>query len=461
MNRTPWQLWDLEAGEPADGADTLEAAAVLERAMAAARPAMPPSRRCCTSTCTRWRCRRIPERALRRRRPAARPRPRRRPPASHAHPHRRAAAATTAMWSRATSARSPPTASTSSARAPLNFYTLYRCHDYHFKIYGAMFLGQPEPALEAADELAATLPEDAAAHRVAADGRLAGGLRADAPARPGPLRHVAGDHRRAAARRPGALLRHHRHAALRQGRRATPRTGDLAAAEREREPVPRGAARACPDTRYLFNNTCRRHPRRRRARCWTARSTTAAATSTRPSRHLRRSVELDDNAALRRAVGLDAADPPRAGRAAARAGPRRARPRRSTGPTWGSTTRSAGPASTPTTSGACTATTSACAVSASQPRPTLVRPAAAARAWPRRRCRSQPRASAAARRCPPRPDGPALSAWPAASVPGGLAAVDVQDLAGDERRPLEVEDRLRDVADLAQPAERLQAARPS
>ena len=43
---------------------------------------------------------------------------------------------------------------------PLNFYTLYRCHNYHFKIYGAMFQGRLEPALEAADELAATLSGD-------------------------------------------------------------------------------------------------------------------------------------------------------------------------------------------------------------------------------------------------------------------------------------------------------------
>ena len=40
-----------------------------------------------------------------------------------------------------------------------NFYSLYRCHNYHFKIYGAVFLGQPGPALEAADELVANLPE--------------------------------------------------------------------------------------------------------------------------------------------------------------------------------------------------------------------------------------------------------------------------------------------------------------
>src|SRR5439155_16546151 len=33
INRTPWQLWNLETGDAADGADTLEAMDVLERAM--------------------------------------------------------------------------------------------------------------------------------------------------------------------------------------------------------------------------------------------------------------------------------------------------------------------------------------------------------------------------------------------------------------------------------------------
>jgi len=40
----------------------------------------------------------------------------------------------------------------------LNFYSLYRCHNYHFKLYGAMFLGQYAPALEAAEEIVSTLP---------------------------------------------------------------------------------------------------------------------------------------------------------------------------------------------------------------------------------------------------------------------------------------------------------------
>jgi tetratricopeptide (TPR) repeat protein len=45
-------------------------------------------------------------------------------------------------------------------RGAMNFYTLYRAHDYHFKIYGAMFAGQSRAALAAADQLAAAIPED-------------------------------------------------------------------------------------------------------------------------------------------------------------------------------------------------------------------------------------------------------------------------------------------------------------
>jgi tetratricopeptide (TPR) repeat protein len=42
----------------------------------------------------------------------------------------------------------------------MNFYTMYRCHDYHFKIYGAMFLGQSEVALSTAARLADSIPDD-------------------------------------------------------------------------------------------------------------------------------------------------------------------------------------------------------------------------------------------------------------------------------------------------------------
>ncbi|HYD04335.1 MAG TPA: tetratricopeptide repeat protein, partial [Reyranella sp.] len=39
-------------------------------------------------------------------------------------------------------------------------YTLYRSHNHHFIIYGAMFLGQFEPAIKAAQELIDTTPEE-------------------------------------------------------------------------------------------------------------------------------------------------------------------------------------------------------------------------------------------------------------------------------------------------------------
>jgi tetratricopeptide (TPR) repeat protein len=46
------------------------------------------------------------------------------------------------------------------ARGRLNFYSLYRVHNHHFRIYGAMFAGRRATALEAADDLAAAIPED-------------------------------------------------------------------------------------------------------------------------------------------------------------------------------------------------------------------------------------------------------------------------------------------------------------
>ncbi|MCA9229458.1 MAG: hypothetical protein KDA57_02305 [Planctomycetales bacterium] len=41
-----------------------------------------------------------------------------------------------------------------------NFYTLYRIHNYHFLVYGAMFDGQSQLALQAARDLVLQVPED-------------------------------------------------------------------------------------------------------------------------------------------------------------------------------------------------------------------------------------------------------------------------------------------------------------
>ncbi len=40
----------------------------------------------------------------------------------------------------------------------MNFYTAYRVHNYHFAIFGAMFLGQYEPAIAAAEEMITEIP---------------------------------------------------------------------------------------------------------------------------------------------------------------------------------------------------------------------------------------------------------------------------------------------------------------
>jgi tetratricopeptide (TPR) repeat protein len=42
----------------------------------------------------------------------------------------------------------------------MNFYTAYRVHNYHFAIYGAMFLGQYKPAMDAAEEMIREIPVD-------------------------------------------------------------------------------------------------------------------------------------------------------------------------------------------------------------------------------------------------------------------------------------------------------------
>jgi tetratricopeptide (TPR) repeat protein len=158
MNRTPWQLWDLPSGKPADGADTLEAIAVLDTAFANLEGAwehpgllhmyihlmeMSPH----------------PERALRHGDALSTLVP----DAGHllhmpthvdvlcgdyqnvvARNHRAILADAKFL----------------NTRGADNFYSVYRCHNYHFKIYGAMFLGQPSVALATANELIATIPED-------------------------------------------------------------------------------------------------------------------------------------------------------------------------------------------------------------------------------------------------------------------------------------------------------------
>ncbi|MYJ29466.1 MAG: tetratricopeptide repeat protein, partial [Acidimicrobiaceae bacterium] len=158
MNRTPWALWDLVTGEPAEGAGTVEAVGVLETAFADLDDAganqhpallhmyihlmeMSPH----------------PERALK----AGDTLVDLIPDAGHLV-HMPTHIDVLCGHYQAVVARNHAAVVADrrylEQAGPANFYTLYRCHNYHFKAYGAMFLGQYGPAAEAAAEMIETLP---------------------------------------------------------------------------------------------------------------------------------------------------------------------------------------------------------------------------------------------------------------------------------------------------------------
>ncbi len=157
MCRTPWLLWDLDSGQPPAGADTLEIQTVLETAME-----RPPARRHPAVLHMYIHLMEMspePEKALR----AADWLRGLVPDAGHlqhmpthidvlcGHYHNVVA------WNSAAIVANRKYLANEGA---LNFYSTYRAHDYHFKLYGAMFLGQYEAALEAANELIETTPAE-------------------------------------------------------------------------------------------------------------------------------------------------------------------------------------------------------------------------------------------------------------------------------------------------------------
>jgi tetratricopeptide (TPR) repeat protein len=251
IGRTPWQLWDVRTGEPAEGADTLEALTVLERAMAASTTPHPGLLHMYLHT---MEMSPHPERALE----AADELRDLVPDAGHLQhmpthidvlcgqyrdvieSNERAIVADRRFLER---------------EGPLNFYTLYRCHDYHFKIYGAMFLGRLEPALEAADEMAATLTEELLRIETPP---MADWVEGFVPMRLHVLIRFGLWQRILAEPFPADRELYCTTTAMQHYARgvAFGVLGDVAAAEDERRRFAEAAA-GVPESRYLFNNTCR------------------------------------------------------------------------------------------------------------------------------------------------------------------------------------------------------------
>ncbi len=159
MNRTPWGLWDIHTGKPCKGADTKEALEVVETKMAAMETGgedphpgllhfhihileMSP----------------FPEKALRsadRLRTLV-------PDAGHLNHMPTHIDVQCGLYINAVVCNDAAIEADSKLvdREGLeNFHALSRAHNFHFKIHGAMLLGQSKAAMAASKGLVATIPE--------------------------------------------------------------------------------------------------------------------------------------------------------------------------------------------------------------------------------------------------------------------------------------------------------------
>ena len=355
MNLTPWALWDQITGEPADGAATAEAKAVLDRALAAPGGPGPPRRAAHVHP---------PDGDVGPARGrAARPADRLSdlvPDAGHLRhmpTHLDVLCGDYRRWCPRNTAAIEADEKFLALRGAMNFYTLYRAHNYHFKIYGAMFLGQSQTALDTADQLAAAIPEELLRVEVPP---MADWLEGFVPMKMHVLIRFgrwARHHRHTAARRPGPVLRHHGDDCT------TPRASRTRPAASSARPAAHqqqfaAAAARVPDSRTLFNNTCQDilqiaaamldgeleyrtgELRRRLRRTCAGRSSSTTGCPT-----------------TSRGAGCSRPGTPTAPCCWSRTGSPKPRP--CTGPTSAWTARCPGPASIRATCGACTATTSA------------------------------------------------------------------------------------------------------
>jgi len=159
MNLTPWALWDLKDGLPAqkNGARTIEIKDLLERAMRLPGGSQHPGLLHLYIHLMEMSS--VPEAAL----PAADHLRGLVPDAGHLNHMPTHIDVLCGDYRRAISSNSEAIRADEKYLAQagaLNFYSLYRSHDYHFRIYAAMFAGQSTVAITTADALEQSLPEE-------------------------------------------------------------------------------------------------------------------------------------------------------------------------------------------------------------------------------------------------------------------------------------------------------------
>ncbi len=157
VNRTPWKLWDLATGAPAAGASTVEAREVLERALAAPGGMTHPG--VLHMYIHLMEMSPFPERAQ----AAADALRGLVPDAGHLHHMPTHIDMLRGDYHSVVASNADAIVADEKYRereGAMNIYTLYRAHNYHFKLYGAMFLGQSEVAIEAAEGMVETIPPE-------------------------------------------------------------------------------------------------------------------------------------------------------------------------------------------------------------------------------------------------------------------------------------------------------------
>ena len=162
MNRTPWMLWDTRLGLPAPGSSTAEAQTLLERTFAH-HPAAWDHPGLLHMYIHLIEMSPTPEKAL--------PHGDRLvdlvPDAGHlVHmaTHIDLLCGDYHTTVRRNHAATQVDAKYFAHAGGENFYTVYRLHNLHFELYGALFLARITPALAAADALVATLPDPVVRH---------------------------------------------------------------------------------------------------------------------------------------------------------------------------------------------------------------------------------------------------------------------------------------------------------
>jgi tetratricopeptide (TPR) repeat protein len=156
MNLTPWQLWDVATGTPAPGSRALEIKDVLERALV--QPGGEDHPGVLHLYIHLMEMSGSPEAAL----PAANRLRGMVPDGGHLEHMPTHIDVLVGDYQRVISSNTD--AINADRRyvdhaGPMNFYTLYRCHDLHFRLYGAMFAAQRRIALETVDLIEQAVPE--------------------------------------------------------------------------------------------------------------------------------------------------------------------------------------------------------------------------------------------------------------------------------------------------------------